>query len=276
MAHSPKLIAKIKSLMDSGMTNPEIARSIGKTKASVALITSRVLGGNPNYMNKKRKHQHLHGDVLAFRLGHTDKETMEHFELTAGELKSCLSYAYRNPKFKNLRKDTRRHDAWTSEQLLKMLRYAGILRRSKIALIIKRDGERVVKEKMASLKIATRNVNGANISQFRRLFGCEPSYLIRGQAGPGSTKTNRFVIVPWFHMVEMYRKVPHCKSTLKAFECYAMFAEFVWQGHPWKVMKKDRNVAKFLVESKELTPLFTPKALKKVKRKQQHKKDAIE
>jgi hypothetical protein len=248
-AHDPKIISKIKSLMDSGMTNPEIARAIGKTKASVAIITARVLGGNPNYMKKKRKHQHLHGDVLAFRLGHTDKETMEHFELTAGELKSCLTCAYRNPKFKNLRKDTRRHDAWTSGELLMMLRYAGILRRSKIATLIKRDGERVIKEKMASLKVATRNVNGANISQFRRLFGQEPLYRINGQAGPGSTKTNRFVIVPWFHMAEMYRAVPHNKSTLKAFECYAMFAEFVWKGHPWKMMKKDKNVAKFLIEN---------------------------
>jgi hypothetical protein len=247
-AHDPKVISKIKSLLESGMTNPEIAKAMGMSRASIAIIVERKLGGNPNYMVRKTKHAHLRGDVMSYFMAHSAEETMEHFELTHSEFKSIMTVSYKIPEFKYLRKDTRRHDAWTTDQILKMLRYSGILRRSKIAEIIKRGSERVVKEKMASLKVATRNVNGSNISQFRRLFRREPSYIIHGEAGPGSTKTNRFVIVPWFHMVDMYRSVPHNKSILKAFECYAMFAEYVWQGHPWEIMKKDRKVSKFLVE----------------------------
>lgn len=267
-SHDPKIILKIKSLLDSGMTNPEIARAMGMSRPSVAIIVERQLGGNPNYMKRIRKHAHLHGDVLKYRLTHNDEETMKQFNLTSSELKSCLTYAYRRPEFKSLRKDTRRHDAWTPEQLIKMLRYAGILRRSSIASIIERGGERVVKEKMASLNVATRNVNGANIGQFRRLFGCEPSYMIRGEAGPGSTKTNRFVIVPWFHMVEMYRSSPHSKSTLKALECYAMFAQYVWGGGHWEMMNKDKNVSKYLVGPDDLHPPFVPKVSKRKSEKQ--------
>jgi hypothetical protein len=240
------LARQIANLIKQGKTNPEIAQELGVSRARIALISQRELGGNPNYMIRKTKHAHLRGDLLAFYMAHTAQETMEYFGLTASEFKSCLSVAYGMKEFALLRKDTRTKEKWSGSEVATMLRYAGILRRNKIAKIINRGNARTVKEKCLALNVSTRNINGVNLTQFRNMFGFEPKYQIRGEAGPGSTARNRFVIIPWAYVAKCYERVNHDKTLLKIFEAYAMFQRFIWGGNPWRKMMMDNRVNKFL------------------------------
>jgi hypothetical protein len=247
-ANKIETISRIGDLIKSGKTNPEISKEVGKSIASVSLIAQRHFGGNPNYRHKKTKHAHLRAALLLYRMTHTDQEAMEHFKLSPGEMKSCLTYAYRLEEYSHLRKDTRNRNKWTGEELISMLRYSGILRRDKIARIINRGSARVVKEKYEFLNVSSRNINGVNLTQFRNMFGFEPKFQIRGEAGPGSfgTKRNRFVIVPWSYVCECYLQVPHDPALLKIFQTYALFQRFIWSGEPWGKMLQDKTISEFL------------------------------
>lgn len=238
-------IALIKGLIKQGYSNPEIAKKIGCTRHIVASLAAKHLGGNANYLRLKTKHKHLREDVLIFFLDHTFEETMKQFNLTTSELKSLFTVAYRESKWKHLRKDTRRKDLWTPEQIRKMLCYSGILSRKEIASIIKRDNDRVIKEKMNSLGVSTRNINGLNKSAFVRMTGFQPRYQIKGSAGPRVGETN-FIIVPWSYVVNCAVELKMSPTLIKAFKTYAMFQSYVWRGNPWLKMRRDKNISHML------------------------------
>lgn len=245
-----EIVQQIGQLIKDGKTNPEIATIMGRSSASVNLLACRHFGGNPNYRKQKTKHAHLRAALLLFRLNHTDKETMEHFGLSAREMKSCLTYAYRLKEYSHLRKDTRNKNKWTTDEIITMLKYSGILQRGKIGKIINRGSERVIKEKLSHLGVSSRNINGVNLTQFRKMFGFEPEYQIRGEAGPGSfgSRRNKFAIVPWKYVRECYEAYPHDKTMLKIFQSYELFQKYIWKGDPWRKMMNDKRVSGFLVK----------------------------
>lgn len=238
----------VKSKIKLGLTNVEIAKSLGWTRAKVAIIAQRKCGGNPNYRDKKTKHKHLRKDVLEAFQNMTAKDAAEKFGMTMSEFKSCLTVAYKMSELSHIRKDTRTHRKWEVEEIITMLKYCGILSRDEIAKIINRQHSRVIKEKLNWLGVSSRNINGINLGQFKKLFGRMPEYQIRGRAGPRVSETN-FVIVPWFHVVESYSSIPHDKTLLEIFRCYAKFQSYIWRSESvWRKMRADKRISSFLLQ----------------------------
>lgn len=214
---NPELISNIKTLIDEGKTNPEIARELGVSKNSVTVLAQRWLGGNPNYRKRIIKYdKDFTLEFIKYYQNHTHKECAERFGLTLSEVKSVLSGCYRKSQpYKDIRrsytKDKRRKDPWTPGQLKKMLSYIGLLPRDEIAKRIGRkalksaNNERVIKDKLRNLRIEQpKYINGLTISRYQSLFGQRPKVYIRTTAGPGrGGAPTHFRIVPWVYIEEM-------------------------------------------------------------------------
>lgn len=200
-------ISELKTHIANGLTNKEIANLYGVSRDSVSIITLRVLGGNPNYRNKITKHAHIREKVLEYYLTHTAIDTQKKFKLTASEFKSCLTMAYKIESLKHLRKETRRHDAWSSKEYKFLLQNAGLRSREWIAVKLKRGGELCIKDRLEMLGISSKNLNGITISQFREAFGCDPGFYIQSKAGPKRVLKSGFKntpsyykIIPWIYL----------------------------------------------------------------------------
>jgi len=229
----------IKSLIGLGKTNPEIAEELGLSRAQVSCYVQKKLGGNNNYLKKKTKHKHLHKKILELRLKKTDKEIRKLLKLSKSEMKSCMSLAYRDPSLKHLRKETRRRDAWTTEELRFLLKWSGIIPRKEINKYLKRGkSDNVIKEKLQKLGLCSKNVNGMTFSQFRNMFKNDPEYYIATTAGsPASTfaKYANWKIVPWCHINEMLKskKIYHSEAIEIYIEAMAMFQRWIHGEDYW-------------------------------------------
>lgn len=221
---------KIAELLAQGKNNYEIAKEIGRTRATVAIFVQRFLGGNPNYRRKRTKHKHLREEVMTYFLSHSAEESAAHFKLTMSEFKSLMTVGYRCPEFSHLRKETRRHDKFTSKELVTILKYSGILSRQMIAEIIKRDSARVIKEKLAHLKIASRNINGMNLTLFQKTFRKDPPRSLKTLAGPEKGNGSHFRIALWVDIEEwmILGIIPSHSLMFKYVESMAMFQRWIW------------------------------------------------
>lgn len=231
-------INKIKNLIKQGFTNKEIALKIDRPACAVAMVTQRKLGGNPNYRLKKTKHKHLRDKVLVYFLNHTMQETAEHFNLKMSELKSCLTVAYKNPLMAHVRKDKRRHDAWSERELLFLLKYSGVISRDEINEKLSRGNTgRAIKEKLMSLGVCSKNLNGMTLSQFRKIWGFDPEFYLMTTAGsPGGFKnTTFFKIIPWAYIDELIKNktINHEISFVKYVSTMAMFQKWVHGENYW-------------------------------------------
>ena len=191
---------ELQLLINEGLTNKEIAEILNTTRAAVTIIVNKKLKiKNQNYILRSTKHKHLQKDVIKFFLSHTAKETQKRFNLTESEFKSCMTYAYKIKSLKSFRKDTRRRDAWSSKEYQFLLQNAGIQSRDWIAKKLKRGGRQGIKDRLESLGVSSKNLNGITASQFRQAFGCEPDFFIQTNAGPPNLKhsTGHFKLVPW-------------------------------------------------------------------------------
>lgn len=231
---------EIVDLIGQGKTNPEIAAKLDISKNSVAVFTQRELGGNPNYLKRKIKHKHLHRKVLTAKLAMNDLELMEKFNLSASELKSCLTSAYKREEFAHIRKDKRRRDAWSSEEYKFMLKYSGIISQDEISQQLKRGkGRRVVKEKMQQLGLSSKYINGLTLSKFYALFKKAPIYYLETTAGPPCSKFSKrshFKIVPWCHIREMLIDgyVEQCEVFQVYIDAMAMFQRWIHGSDYWR------------------------------------------
>lgn len=200
----------------------EIAQRIGKLEGAVRWKAKR-LGLPPKLATHRLaqwnvKHVHISQEVMEFYATHTWQETIAKFSLTLSEWKSLEFYARKRGLTRH--KDTRTHDKWTVEELLFVLRHAGIRQRDWIAKQIERGNSRVIKEKLRSLHVNTKTLNGLTISSYRMIFGKEPRLTVAGDAGPNrSGMPTTFKIVPW---ALVWAEI-HAKSVTapKAFEIVA-------------------------------------------------------
>jgi hypothetical protein len=207
-------LAELRRLCSSNtLFMSEIAEKLGRAPASTRWKAHRIgVWSEPEgrFAEWNRKHQHLHEAVLRYFRDHTYEETAKHFGLTEGELKSCFAYAYRNPKFKHIRKDDRRHDAWTAKELLFLARHAGIQPRAWIAKKLKRGTDQAVKEALSRAGVGARYINGMPISWAVNLFGeAACGIAIATKAGPqglsGSTgeTISTYQLIPWIQCEEL-------------------------------------------------------------------------
>jgi hypothetical protein len=206
---TPKEIAELKRLASSQtLFRREIAEQMGKRQTSVNHMM-RKLG--LNYRVKERygewnaKHNHLREPVMRYFLTHSKEETREHFKLTESELKSIFTIGYRDPKYKHLRKDKRRHDPWTAEELVFLAQNAGVQPRAWISKKLKRGTAESAKEALSRMKVGCRYLNGMPWSWAQEIFDWEAArpLVIKTKAGPRGTSghhrraVTRYHLIPW-------------------------------------------------------------------------------
>lgn len=228
-------------LIREGKACPEISRELGLSVHAVSNYCQRELSGNPNYLLRKKKHSHLHENVLNYFLNHTFKETQDHFQLTKSELKSCFTVAYRKPELSHIRKDKRRKDSWSSEELRFLFRKSGIISRDEINDHLKRGKTNIViKEKISSFGICTKAINGMTISQFRNLFNKEPLSYIQTTAGSPGAYGGFFKIVPWCHINEMLKSgyIDGIESVRIYIDAMSLFQKWIHGEDYWSSMLK--------------------------------------
>lgn len=244
---TPDQIAFIKARAADGKHYiKDIAEELRENPKAIAywcrknrIETIRKKNGHPN-----SKYSHLHKDVLTYFLDHTFDETAKHFHLSAGELKSCFTYAYRDKSLTHLRKDTRTKELWTAKEVIQMTKMLGLLKRKDIAIKLGRGhAHHSVKEFWANRGSGeTRYINGMSMKWCNELFGIESTeWSLKTKAGPPNYE---HIIVPWAYLWELVRYKrnlpPHIKSCVKAM---ARFQKWLYKGSkPKKIFNQMRAV----------------------------------
>ncbi len=221
-------------LIQGGFTNPEISKIMGKPRTGVAIKAQRIWGGNPNYRKSITKHAHLREPVMRYFLKHSWEETKEKFGLTQSELKSLFTVGYRDQNLKHLRKDKRVKREWDTKDYLTLLRFAGLKQRTWISKKLKRGGVHSTRERLEKLGIASKNLQGITLSQYRQAFGAEPERYIQSEAGPNrSGMPTRFKIILWSDLDRWLKRGKiHAPDVFKVHcSAMAMFQNWVWQGY---------------------------------------------
>lgn len=227
---------QLRVLVKSGRyTYGEIASLMGLNKNQIATKANYLGLSNPTYLKRITKHAHLREPAMKYFLTHTAKDTREHFGLTESEFKSLMTVGYRDESLAHLRKDKRRHDAWTTEELLFLARYAGVQPRDWIARKLERGTTESIKETLYRLSSGSRHMNGIPRSWVRDLLpGVElgPLWSFRSAAGaPGPKGDNHPVLVPWVELARAIRW-KRIDPTVKA--CIVAMAKFQLWIHQLK------------------------------------------
>ncbi len=193
----------------------EIAEKLGRNPGAVRRKAHQLgVWSKPpgRFAEWNRKHAHLRGEVLTYFLTHSAEETAKYFGLTASEFKSCITYAYHDPKLAHIRKDWRRRDSWTTEELIFLMRHAGVQPREWIAKKLKRGTDEAVKEALSRAGIGARYVNGMPRQWAEQLFGddvCKTAIAMKagpqGLSGRNGKTTSTYQLIPWIQADEVLR-----------------------------------------------------------------------
>lgn len=185
----------------------QISEVMGKSKNAIAIRALRSgLGRRIN------KHKHRRLAAMEYFLTHSFEQTRKRFRLTASEFKSLQTVSYRDPALSHLRKDSRRHDVWSFDETMFLLRHAGLQERKWIASKLKRGTMHSVKEMTSRLGSNTRYINGLPRRLAEELVGHEVEGL-KTKAGPTAPGVDcRPIIVPWVVLYSEARR----SSTISA------------------------------------------------------------
>ena len=202
MAWKQAEVDQLRSLAASGdLFYTEIAAQLNRPVQSVRWKARQLglgQGGSERVGQWNSKHRHLRREVMEYFVTHSAEETRLEFGLSDSEFKSLTTICYRLPEYAHLRKEVRTHNRWTVDELLFLLRHSGLQQREWIAEKIQRGSRRVIKEKLQSLGINSKTLNGMTIGRFRDVFGIRPAAAIAGKGGPGRSGLPTFFrIVPW-------------------------------------------------------------------------------
>jgi hypothetical protein len=195
----------------------EIAELVGRTKEAVRyrlrklgldLAKRAKASGRMGQWNAV--HAHVRQRAMRYFLTHSFEDTMKKFKLTKSQLKSLMTASYRDEKCAHLRKDKRRHDVWSFDETMFLLRHAGLQERRWIAARLKRGTMQSVKEMTSRLGSKTRYINGLPKRLAEELIGhqVEGFKTKAGPTGPGVDC--RPIIVPWVTLYSEARKAVPC------------------------------------------------------------------
>ena len=224
-------------------TYPEIAQKMGLKKNQIATKANHLGLKNPAYLRRVTKHAHLRQIVMTYFLTHSWEETRVRFRLTSPELKSLFTVGYRDPKYSHLRKDTRRKDPWTLEEMLFLIRHAGIRERSWIAKKLNRGCGTNIKERLQKWNASSKHLNGMPATWAIQLWGSAFSERrIRTKAGPsGGNDMWRFQILPWqdcLKLSEQYSTDEIIKAGIRAM---VKFQKFIFNTESASVIRRKIN-----------------------------------
>lgn len=241
---APEEIATLQRLaMRGDLFYSEIAEKLGRSAASVRwkakklnLPSTRDSNARHRIGSWNAKHRHLREAVFEYFLTHTKEQTRKAFGLSDSEIKSLFTVGYRDPSLKHLRKETREHSPWSASQLTLLLRYSGFRPRKWIAEKIGRGNEKsCIKERLNKLGIASRNLQGLTLSQFRQAFRKDPDFFIQTDAGPQGSfqRSTHWKIIPWvyLHQEIQAKRLRTTKELSILIATHALFQNWIFEGN---------------------------------------------
>jgi hypothetical protein len=222
----------VNMVLSGTLTYPEIGERLRRPSWSVQCESQRMGMRNKAYVIRKTKHKHLREPVMRYFLTHTRDETAKKFRLTESEFKSLFTVGYRDPKLAHLRKDTRVKAPWTLDELLFVIRHAGLRPRSWMGKKLGRGGARVIKERLKTFNSGTKWLNGMPKKWAEELWGDGCAQGLKTDAGPtgGNGRKNsnfHFIIVPWVECERLARKHGTPEQVRGAVRAMAKFQRWV-------------------------------------------------
>lgn len=246
-----ELDARLISLSKKKLFATEMAKELGKRPASVRFrmhklgIESSITRAAERYGKWNIKHQHLREAIMIYYQTHTRESTAKKFGLTNSELKSVFTNGYKIAELKHLRKDSRLKSGWSAKQLQFLLQHAGLRPRKWIMTKLGR-GTNVchIKERMQTLGISSRTLQGITLSQFRQAFNQEPEFYLKTDAGPDGgpkgTLPTRWKIIPWVWLDQELKakRLKTAKEFAILVSARATFQEWIFEGNALRKMKR--------------------------------------
>lgn len=243
MSWSIESEAELRRLAMDGRFSRQIAEKLGRKVCTVrwkahkmGLNVAKEPVGQWNIT-----HKHLREPVMRYFVTHTREQTEKKFKLTRSELRSIFTVGYRDPQMKHLRKETRRHDAWSTRELKFLLTHAGLQPRDWIGRKLKRGTPVCIKERLEKLGVSSRTLNGITLSQYIAAFGERPEFVLYTKAGPGRGGTpTYFQIVPWVWLDQQIksRRLKAPKVFRQLTSTMALFQEWIHEGNALEKMKR--------------------------------------
>lgn len=159
---------------------------------------------------------------------HTARETARKFKLRHGQIIGLNETSRLMGLMKPTFKDKRIKKPWTLEELLYLIRRAGIQPRSKIGQELGRGSARVIKEHLQTFNSGTKFLNGMPRSWAVQLWGGAAPQGIKTKAGPISPVTNfNFIIIPWVECEKLASKLPTDKKVKRMIKIMAKFQKWI-------------------------------------------------
>jgi len=190
----------------------QVAEVLSRSRAAIAVRSQRLGATRADGRHHSSKHSHLRKAAMTYYLTHSFEETAKRFELSHSEFKSLLTGSYRDPALRHLRKDGRRRDAWSVDEILFLLRASGIQPRAWIAKKLGRGTLQSVKEQTERQRLPTRYVNGIPLRWTRELLGIEDLEVgFKVKAGPTGRHhliDCRPILVPWIVLDWLIKRLP--------------------------------------------------------------------
>lgn len=233
---------QILSGLKRGLTNKQIAED---ARVSIGTIQRRlaVYGGNPNYLNAHRKSSTEELIQICLRASEIGWAALaKELKISYREMMNIKTRAVKRGLFRRENgyksKDKRRKKKWSGSELAIMLKWSGIISRNEIAKKLGATSGRVIKERLLSMNIAGRDVNGILISRFREYFGCEPPRFVSSTTGPGGSmkyKLALWVDIEYWISARLIKSTPLITTKIKTM---ALFQKWIWGGGGIKIWRE--------------------------------------
>lgn len=212
-------VNEVRLMVQSLIPIVEIAKQFNVSVNSIRTICSK----NKIKLKYKFKYTGMYEKVLNYYIKYGKLEAKKKFNLSEKAFTSIYETAIK--KHPQRRDTIRRRDPWSTDELLFMLRCAGIINRSEINKYLKRGkNERVIKERLRLLNFgSSKKINGLSKKTVKEFFGIE----LEGIKTRTCPKGFEPMIISW---VELNKKIKNIDpTTKKMLETMAMFQKFIHQ-----------------------------------------------
>lgn len=225
-------IQDIQSLIDEGYTYTEIAHILNQKYTVLVSRANRSGLKNRNYFKKKKRFsdQFLKDfSKKAKKIGWS--RARQENNLTKDQVRRikvlCYNQGFIEAKNSYRGHDTRRKTPWSGKELVTMLKYCGLIPRTEIMKKMDLNGMIVIKDRLRSLGLVSKNVNGLSFGQFRKLFERKPYTFIKTRAGPTNFTFN---IVLWTDIENWIseRRIRSIPIMTKYVKSMALFQRWIW------------------------------------------------
>jgi hypothetical protein len=234
----------------------EIAMRLKKKGTEVRYKAKKMnLASNPCPARKgkwNQKHSHIAEAVMTYFLTHSSAECQKKFRLTASEFKSLMTSGYRKVSLSHLRKDSRTHAPWTTEDWLFAVQRAGLIERKVIAFQMGRTSKgahHAIKDRFAqSGGGGTKFLNGMPIGWANSIWPADivTRFALKTQAGPsGGVRANfRLRLIPWVVAERLASAFRTPNEITRCIRAMARFQRFVHRRKDAGIISQIKKITK--------------------------------